>query len=150
MRFHALGLKFISDCQQDQSIQSISKDARRKRRLYPFRNRFTHSVILYRQNNQSKPKSFVAALSVLKLLTPYFPELIEFKIILVILWRWWGLRGQIYFSTDKTYSDRRNSKSLSLLYLFFHDKCSDALHSLLPPVQALCNQDTSCYFHGFE
>ena len=45
-----------------------------------------------------------------------------------------GLIGNELFSTLHTLSYRRDVASLSLFYRYFYGKCSDELHSLIPPL----------------
>ena len=46
-----------------------------------------------------------------------------------------GLVGEELFSSLQSLSHRRNVASLALLYRYFHGKCSDELHSLVPPLR---------------
>ena len=45
------------------------------------------------------------------------------------------LVGDDLFSSLQPLSHRRNVASLSLFYRYFHGKCSDELHSLVPPIR---------------
>ena len=46
-----------------------------------------------------------------------------------------GLVGTELFSSLDSLGHRRNVASLSLLYRYFYGKCSDELHSLVPPIR---------------
>ena len=46
-----------------------------------------------------------------------------------------GLVGDELFSSLQPLSLRSNVASLSLFYRYFHGKCSDELHSLVPPIR---------------
>ena len=45
-----------------------------------------------------------------------------------------GLVGTELFSSLDSLGHRRNVASLSLIYRYFHGKCADELHSLVPPI----------------
>lgn len=59
---------------------------------------------------------------------PYFSTLTEFKSIYTALWM------KNYFPPYNHFPHRWNGTSPSLIY-YLHGKCSDKLHSLIPPVQ---------------
>ena len=46
-----------------------------------------------------------------------------------------GLVGDELFSSLQSLSHRRNVASLTLFYRYFNGKCSDELHSLVPPIK---------------
>ena len=125
-----LGLKFSSDLKWDSYIASVAKDtARMVGSFYRSRKFLTCKAMLYLFKSQIRPKmeycahiwagSSQQALSTLDRVQK----------------RMRGLVGDELFSSLQPLSHRRDVASLSLFYRYFHGKCSEELHSLVPPIK---------------
>ena len=125
-----LGLKFSPDLKWDSYIASVAKDtARMVGSFYRSKQFLTCKALLYLYKSQIRPKmeycshiwagSSQQALSTLDRVQK----------------RMRGLVGDELFSSLQPLSHRRNVASLSLFYRYFHGKCSDELHSLVPPIR---------------
>lgn len=61
-----------------------------------------------------------------------------------------GLVDDVLFSTDQPLFHSLNTASLSLFSYYFHDKCSDDLHSLIRPIQTFTIKNHLCHVHWVE
>ena len=125
-----LGLKFTPDLKWNSYIASVAKDtARMVGSLYRSKKFLTPKAILYLYKSQIRPKMeycshIWAGSSQQALLTL---DRVQNRLR--------GLVGDELFSSLQALSHRRNVACLSLFYRYFYGKCSDELHSLVPPIR---------------
>ena len=125
-----LGLKFTPDLRWNCYIRSVAKSAGKMvGSFYRSRKYLTPDAILYLFKSQIRPTMEYcchiwggAAQSSLSCLDRVQNRLRN-------------LVGDDLFSSLQPLSQRRDVASLSLLYRYFHGKCSNELHSLVPPRQ---------------
>ena len=122
-----LGLKLTPDLRWDAYIKCVARDAARMvGSFYRSKKFLTPSALLYLYKSQIRPRmeycchlwdgSSQHSLSSLDRIQN----------------RMHGLVGDELFASLQTLSHRRNVASLALFYRYFHGKCSDELHSLVP------------------
>lgn len=83
-------------------------------------------ILLSCCNSHSNPKQCIVAISAMKIPNQVLLDSTAFKYVLKVINN---------FLTLKLLCRRRNIKSLSLLKLQGHGKCSHVLHSLVSPIQ---------------
>lgn len=94
--------------------------------LYRYREYPTLRTILYFYENHIRPKNGVFSL--------YLACICPVLIFLSSKASAWPCGRWIVFPAPYNLSHRRNVERLSLLYRYFHCKCSEGLNSLSPPV----------------
>ena len=123
-----LGLKLSSDLKWDDYINSLAKSASKMvGSFYRSRKYLSPSSILYLYKSQIRPTmeycchiwSGASQRSLSSL------DTVQRRLL--------GLIGHDLYSTLQPLSHRRNVASISLFYRYFHGKCSQELHSLVPP-----------------
>ena len=125
-----LGLKFIPDLRWNTYIRSSAKSAGKMvGSFYRSRKYLTPEAMLYLYKSQIRPQmeycchiwggAAQTSLSCLDRVQNRLRNLV----------------GDDLFSTLPPLSLRRDVASLSLLYRYFHGRCSNELHSLVPPLQ---------------
>ena len=126
-----LGLKLTQDLKWNSYISSIASEASKMiGSLYRSRKYLTPSAILYLYKSQIRPRMEYcchiwagACKSSLSSLDRVQRRL-----------RW--LIGEELFNTLQPLSHRRDVASLSLFYRYFHGRCSEELHSLVPALRS--------------
>ena len=141
-----LGLKLTQDLKWNSYISSIASEASKMiGSLYRSRKYLTPSAILYLYKSQIRPRMEYcchiwagACKSSLSSLDRVQRRL-----------RW--LIGEELFNTLQPLSHRRDVASLSLFYRYFHGRCSEELHSLVPALQSFpvrtCFAVTAHWYH---
>ena len=124
-----IGLKLTSDLKWNAYMVEVTKSVSKMiGSFYRSKKYLTPESILYLYKSQIRPKmeycchiwagSSSTSLSILDRLQRRIK----------------GLIGDELFSTLHALSHRRDVASLSLFYRYFYGKCSDELHSLVPPL----------------
>ena len=126
-----LGLKLTPDLKWNDYITSIAKEAAKMvGNLYRLRKFLTPSSIAYLFKSQIRPRMEYCCHIWAGASESSLSKLDQVQRRL----RW--LIGDELFNTLQPLPHRRNVASLSLFYRYFHGKCSDELHSLVPPIRS--------------
>ena len=125
-----LGLKFTPDLKWNSYIESVAKEtAKMVGSLHRSKRYLTPPAILYLYKSQIRPRmeycchiwagSAQTSLSSLDAVQKRLRSLV----------------GDELFGTLQPLSHRRDVSSLSLLYRYFHGRCSDELRQMVPPLK---------------
>ena len=125
-----LGLKFTPDLKWNSYIESVAKEtAKMVGSLHRSKRYLTPPAILYLYKSQIRPRmeycchiwagSAQTSLSSLDAVQKRLRSLV----------------GDELFGTLQPLSHRRDVSSLSLLYRYFHGRCSEELHQMVPPLK---------------
>ena len=124
-----IGLKLTSDLKWNAYIVEVAKNVSKMiGSFYRSKKYLTPESILYLYKSQIRPKMEYCC----HIWAGYSST--SLSILDRLQRRIKGLIGDELFSTLHTLSHRRDVASLTLFYRYFYGKCSDELHSLVPPL----------------